>query len=79
MTLQAKLTGGASFEMGSTDAKVPTIITDAKAQGVPVRSLFSALPRGGFRYVPLDLVVTSAEVRAVVAFFDAEAAANGET
>lgn len=79
MTLNAKLTGGASFQMGSTDAKVPTIIADVKSRAVQVRGLFSALPRGGFRYVPLDLVVTSAEHRAVVAFFDAEAAVNGET
>lgn len=75
--LKAKLTGSASFELGSKDAKVPTIIADAKALSVPVRSLFSTLPQGGFRYVPLDLAVTSAERRAVVAFFDMEADANG--
>lgn len=77
MMLETKLTGGASFQMGNTDAKVPTIIVDAKAQGVPVRSLFSALPRGYFKYVPTDTVLSREEHHAIVSFFDMEADANG--
>ena len=76
-SLSAKLSGAAAFQMGSADPLVANVIGDSKQRGLPPRSLFSTLPRGGFRYVPLDVVLTSAEHRAVVAFFDSEAAANG--
>lgn len=76
-SLSATLAGAAAFQMGSADPLVANIIGDIKARGLPPRSLFSALPRGFFNYVPFDSVLSRAEHQAVIAFFDAEAAANG--
>lgn len=76
-SLSATLTGSAAFQMGSADPLVATIIGDIKARGLPPRSLFSALPRGFFKCVPFGAVLSRAEHQAVIAFFDAEAAANG--
>lgn len=67
MTLEAKLTGFATFQMDSADPLVANVIGDIKQRSMPPRSLFSVLPRGGFRYVPLDVVLTSAEHRPTLA------------
>ena len=75
--LSATLVGAAAFQMGSADPLVANVIGDIKQRSLPPRSLFSALPRGFFKYVPFDAVLSRAEHQAVVAFFDAEAAANG--
>jgi hypothetical protein len=75
--LSATLVGAVAFQMGSADPLVANVIGDIKQRSLPPCSLFSALPRGFFKYVPLDVVLTSAEHRAVIAFFDGEAAANG--
>ncbi|MCT4553328.1 MAG: hypothetical protein N4A53_01445 [Pelagimonas sp.] len=76
-SLSAKLSGAAAFQMSSADPLVANVIGDIKQRGLPPRSLFSALPRGFFKYVPFDAVLCRAEHQAVIAFFDAEAAANG--
>lgn len=75
--LSAKLTGIASFEMGSAEPLVTSIIADIKTRGASPRALFSALPRGYFKYAPTGTVLSREEHHAVVSFFDLEADANG--
>ncbi|WJY23046.1 hypothetical protein QTA57_08215 [Fontisubflavum oceani] len=63
--------------MNSADPLVSGIIGDIKRRGHEPRSLFSKSKGGGFQYVPLEVVLTKTEYRAVLSFFDMEIAAVG--
>lgn len=74
MTLEAKLTGGAGFQMDSSTGVTARIIRELTATGSDPRAWFEPAARGGWVYTRDYTFVTSAERDAIIAAFaDGEA------